>query len=223
MGHPHRSTLTVALVESPVPGRLARRVRRAARGNGPGATLTPRPGPTPHLPAGLHAGPGRPQTRRQAHLHRGQRRCGPGRPGRPGGEMGPALRGDHPAVEERLGGVHPVPGLRHRDPHRNLLDERDRVAERPLPAGGQSPRPFPHRAGGAKVPLPGHPVPRPHRHPPGPVGHAVETGTQRFRHHLQRPLPGRGGLQQDRVQVAVTEDQHLVAISARAMSASRSA
>jgi putative transposase len=83
---------------------------------------------------------------------------GPGCAVRAGGEVVAAVRGDHPAVGERVGGVHPVPGLRPRDPDRHLLYQRDRVAERPLPAGGQGQRPFPHRAGGAKVPLPGHPV-----------------------------------------------------------------
>ena len=102
---------------------------------------------------------------------------------------GTALRGGHPAVGERVGGVHPVPGLRHRDPDGHLLDERDRVAERPLPAGGQGQRPFPDRAGGAKVPLPGHPVPRPHRHRPGPMDDAVEAGAQRVRHHLRDRFP----------------------------------
>ena len=51
--------------------------------------------------------------------------------------------------------------------------QRDRVAQRPVPAGGQGPRPFPDRAGGAKVPLPGHPVPGPDRDraaPGGPCG-----------------------------------------------------
>ena len=62
----------------------------------------------------------------------------------------------------------------------HLLDQRDRVAERPLPAGGQSQRPFPDRAGGAKVPLPGHPVPRPHRHRPGPVDDAVKPALNAF-------------------------------------------
>ena len=144
-----------------------------------------------HLPARLQAGLGRPQTRRQAHLHRGERRRGPGRPGRAHRDLGHPVRGGHPAVGERVGGVHPVPGLRHRDQDGHLLHERDRVAERPLPAGGQGQRPLPYRAGGAKVPLPGHPVPRPHRHRPGPLDHAVEAGAQRFRHHLQRPFPGR--------------------------------
>ena len=76
---------------------------------------------------------------------------------------GSSLRGDHPAVGERLGAVHPVPGLRPGDPHGAVQHERDRVPQRPVPARGQGPRPFPHRAGGAKVPLPGHPVPGPDR------------------------------------------------------------
>ena len=41
--------------------------------------------------------------------------------------------------------------------------ERDRVAERPLPAGGQGPRALPDRAGRAEVPVPGHPIPGPDR------------------------------------------------------------
>ena len=48
--------------------------------------------------------------------------------------------------------------------------ERDRDAERPLPAGGQGPRPLPDRAGRAEVPLPGDPVPGPDRDRPGPDG-----------------------------------------------------
>jgi transposase-like protein len=72
--------------------------------------------------------------------------------------------------------------------------ERDRVLERPVPAGGQGPGPFPDRAGGAKVPLPGHPVPGPDRDRPHPVGHALEARFERLRHHLRRPVPGRRDL-----------------------------
>src|SRR5689334_21653999 len=108
--------------------------------------------------------------------------------------MGPPVSGDHPAVGERLGGVHSVPGLRRGDPPGHLLHERDRVAERPLPPGGQGPRSFPHRAGGAKVPLPGHQIPRPHRPGTGPLGHEMEARHQRIRYHLRRPVPGRRDL-----------------------------
>jgi hypothetical protein len=43
----------------------------------------------------------------------------------------------------------------------------------------------------AKVPVPGHPVPGPHRQRPGAADDAVEARAQRFRHHLRRPVPGR--------------------------------
>ena len=46
-----------------------------------------------HLPARVQAGLGRPQTRRQAHLHRGERRRRPGRAGRAGREMGRSATG----------------------------------------------------------------------------------------------------------------------------------
>ena len=48
--------------------------------------------------------------------------------------------------------------------------ERHRVAERPLPASGPGPRPLPHRASRAEVPLPDHPIPGPHRQRAGHDG-----------------------------------------------------
>ena len=86
--------------------------------------------------------------------------------------------------------VHPVPGLRRRDPHRALLNQRDRVPQRPLPPGGQGPRTLPHRAGRAEMPLPGDPIPGPHRTGQGTMDHAVEASAQRVRDHLRRPLAG---------------------------------
>ena len=77
---------------------------------------------------------------------------------------------------------------------RALLDERDRVAQRPLPASGQGPRALPDRAGRAEVPLPGHPIPGPHRARQARWAHALEAGAQRVRDHLRRPLPGRRDL-----------------------------
>ena len=62
------------------------------------------------------------------------------------------------------------------------------------PAGGQSQRPLPDRAGRAQVPRPGHPVPGPHRNRPDPVGNALETCPQRLRDNLRRPVPGRRDL-----------------------------
>jgi putative transposase len=72
--------------------------------------------------------------------------------------VGTAVRRDHPAVGERLGAVHPVPGLRRGDPQGDLLHQCHRVAERPVPPRGQGPRPLPDRAGRAQVPLPSHPL-----------------------------------------------------------------
>ena len=45
--------------------------------------------------------------------------------GRAGQRPGAQVRGDHPAVGERLGAVHPVPGLRPGDPHGAVQHERD--------------------------------------------------------------------------------------------------
>ena len=123
-----------------------------------------------------------------------QCRCRPGRAGRAGGELGPALSGDHPAVAQRLGAVHPVPGLRHRDTQGPVQHQRDRVAERPLPPGSQGQRPFPDRAGGPEAPLPGHPVPGPDRDRPHQVGDAVEARFERLRDNLRRPVPRRRNL-----------------------------
>ena len=116
-----------------------------------------------HLPAHLPQVLGRDQTRHQTDLHRGQRRRGPGGVRRAGREVGAALPGGDPAVGQRLGRVHPVPGLRRGDPPGHLLHERDRVPQRPLPAGDQGPRPLPVRAGRAEVSLPGDPISGPDR------------------------------------------------------------
>jgi hypothetical protein len=44
------------------------------------------------------------------------------------------------------------------------------------------------------APLPGHPLPRPDRPGQSQMGHAMEAGAERFRHHLRRPVPGRRDL-----------------------------
>ena len=123
-------------------------------------------------------------------LHRRERQRRPGRPGRADREVGPQVRCDHPAVEQRLGRVHPLLGLRRGDPHGPLLDQRDRVAERPLLTRRQSQGPLPDRAGRAEVPASRHQIPRPHRTGQPTMDHEVEASTQRVRHHLRRPLAG---------------------------------
>ena len=107
-------------------------------------------------------------------------------------EVGQAVSGDQPAVAERLVGVRAVPGLRRGDPQDHLLDERDRVVQRPLPPRRPGPRALPQRAGRAEVPLPGHPVTGPDRQRQGTMGDEVEAGPERVRDHLRRPdQPGR--------------------------------
>ena len=44
-------------------------------------------------------------------------------------KWGHAVRRGDPALGERLGAVHPVPGLRPGDPHGDLLHQRDRYLE----------------------------------------------------------------------------------------------
>jgi hypothetical protein len=87
--------------------------------------------------------------------------------------------------------VHPVLGLRPGDPQGAVLHQRDRVAERPLPASCESSRPLPDRAGRDEMPVPGHPIPRPERDRSDTMGCAVEASPERLRHHLRRPDAGR--------------------------------
>ncbi len=103
---------------------------------------------------------------RQGHppgLHRGNRSRGQRTLHRVHRDMGRPVPGDHPALGERLERVRAVPGLRRRDPPRYLLHERGGILECPLPAGHSGPRALPDRTGRDEVPLPGDPIPRPHR------------------------------------------------------------
>ena len=94
---------------------------------------------------------------------------------------------------KRLGRVRAVPGLRSRDPPGDLLDQRDRVRERPDPARGQGPRPLPQRASRTQVCLPRDHEPGPDWRRPQTLDHALETRTQRLRHRLRRPPHRDGG------------------------------
>ena len=87
------------------------------------------------------------------------------------GQMGPAVPGDHPAVGERVERVRAVPGLRRRNPAGHLQHQRHRIPQRPLPARGEGQGPFPHRAGGPEMPVPGDPGTGPHRQGQGTMGH----------------------------------------------------
>ena len=55
-------------------------------------------------------------------------------------EWGQRYPADRAAVGELLGGIRAVPGVRRGDPPGDLHDERDRVDQRPLPAGGAGAR-----------------------------------------------------------------------------------
>lgn len=105
--------------------------------------------------------------------------------------VGQEVSGDREAVGERMGGVHPFPAVRHRDPPHRLHHQRDRVGQRADPASGQVPRTLPERAGRPEVRLHGHHVARPHRQGPGSLDHALEDRAERLRHHLRRPTLSR--------------------------------
>ena len=137
-------------------------------------------------------GLGADRERPQARLHRGVR-SGRARPVRRVlRQVGETLPGDHPAVGERLGRIRALPAVRPGNPDSDLHDQRDRVDQRPAAAGGERPRPLPHRAGRPQMPLPGDHEPRPDREGPQTLDQPVESRPERLRHHLRRPpQPGR--------------------------------
>ena len=55
---------------------------------------------------------------------------------------------------------------------------------------GQSQGSLPDRASRVEVSVPCHQIPRSHRTGTSPMDDALETSSQRLRHHLQRPLAG---------------------------------
>ena len=65
-------------------------------------------------------------------------------------DLGQPLPGDQDAVGERLDRVRAVPGLLARDPPSDLLDERDRVAERPVPRATRARGHFPNEQAAMK-------------------------------------------------------------------------
>ena len=91
-----------------------------------------------------------------------------------------------------LGAVHPVPGLRRRDPQGALLDQRDRALNARYRRAVERQGPLPHRTGRAEDAVPGHPIPGPQRARAGTMGHPVEAGPERLRRHLRRPHAGSG-------------------------------
>ena len=90
--------------------------------------------------------------------------------------------------------------------------ERDRVPQRPLPAGDQGPRALPLRAGRDEMSLPGDPIPGPDRCGQGTMDDAVEASAQRVRDHLRRPIPGRRNLLMETAGNTVSEIVPLASI-----------
>ncbi len=140
-----------------------------------------------HVPLRVSPRLGGAQQGPAAGLHRAHRSCGGCPFRRVRHQLGRTVSGHRQAVARGLERVHPVPGLRRGDPPDHLQHKRDRVIERPLPAGGARPRALPDRTSRAEVPLSGHPIPRPDRPRQGEVGRALEAGSQRLRNHLRRP------------------------------------
>ncbi len=101
-------------------------------------------------------------------------------------QVGQTVPGDQQALGERLERVHTVPGLRRRDPARDLLHQRDRVAQRPLPTRRQSPRTLPQRHRRAEVPLSRNQSTGPHRPRQSTLGDEMEASPQRIRDSVRR-------------------------------------
>ena len=78
-------------------------------------------------------------------------------------------------------------------------------ASTPATGAQSSPRPLPLRTGRDEMPLPGHPITRPHRARQGTMGDALEAGAERVLDHLRRPIPGRGDLLTDDAGNTVSE------------------
>jgi putative transposase len=72
------------------------------------------------------------------------------------------------------------------DPVRDLLQERDRVDQRPLPTRRQGPRALPERHSRPEVPLPRHQSPRPHRKGQSMLGDEMEARPKRIRDSFPR-------------------------------------
>lgn len=133
---------------------------------------------------------GRDRQSPQAGLHRADRGRRPRTVHRVHRRVGRPVSGDRAVVEQRLGRVRAVPGVRPGDPAGDLLDQRHRERQRPYPPRRQGPRALSERAGRAQVCLHGDHEPGSDRHRPRTLDDAVETRVERVRDRLRRP-PGR--------------------------------
>ena len=101
-------------------------------------------------------------------------------------DLGQEVSGDHSHVGVRVARVRAVPPVRPGNPPHRLLNQRDRIAQRPDPSRRPGERPFPERASRPQMCLPRYPSTRPDRERPGPMGHALETRPQRFQYRFRR-------------------------------------
>jgi hypothetical protein len=99
----------------------------------------------------------------------------------------PQVPGRGRDLGERLGAVHPVPGLPTRTPQDHLHHERDRVAELPAPQDHQESRALPERRRGDQAAVAGHPRHRGRTRP------ATREGEGSAREPAQGPRPARRG------------------------------
>ena len=118
---------------------------------------------------------------------------GPDRPGRGGpfrrvlGRMGRQVPGHDPLLGTIVGRIRAVPRVPPRAATHRLHDQRNRVAQRPVPPIRAPPRPLPDRPSSPQGPLP-------HRHRKAPqqgesdrADQRLETDTKHAHHPLRRP------------------------------------
>ena len=131
---------------------------------------------TRFVPAAL----GRDGARLATCLYRLGRRSGLGEVRRVPQQVGLPLSGDWEAATIEMERVLAVSRLGRGDPPRDLHDERDRVAQPPLPARGLRLRTLPERHRGAEMPLPRHPIACPDRQGKGTPDQQMEAAIKAF-------------------------------------------
>lgn len=101
--------------------------------------------------------------------------------------MAEPVSGDDPDVGERVGRVRAVPEVPARDQTPHLYDQWDRVAQCQVPAGHETPRALPQRAGGDEGALPDGARAAPESHEPDRADRRLESYPEYSVHHLRRP------------------------------------
>ena len=134
---------------------------RVAADHGPDLHHPPDP---QHVPARVAAGLGPAETRREADLHRRRTKPPPGPRWTSWPTSGaPSIRRSSGCGSNAWAEF--IPFLDYDVEIRTVICSTNAIEslERPLPAGGEGPRPLPHRAGRDEMSVPGHPIPGPDR------------------------------------------------------------